>query len=117
MKPLGAAALLFLVGSAHAAMPRDLGAWGAKAKAELVHSLKDPESARFREMFVSSQSDGGSLRPVLCGQVNAKNSMGGYGGFQRFVVTSAGVTIEEDGSGGFSFLWDDACGWKLRPIR
>jgi hypothetical protein len=98
------------------AMPKDPAAWAQRAKATLMRNLKDPASARFRESFVSAQNVGGTMRPALCGQINSKNSHGGYGGFQRFVVTSSGAMLEEELEGGFSFLWDDACGWKIRVI-
>lgn len=39
--------------------------------------LNDPESAQFRDMRVYTLS--------VCGEVNAKNAMGGYVGFQRFI--------------------------------
>ena len=39
--------------------------------------LKDPESAKFRKL---KATDGNSF----CGQVNAKNSYGGYTGFRTF---------------------------------
>lgn len=48
---------------------------------ELVRSqLKDPDSAKFRE--ITKKADG----QYFCGEVNAKNSMGGYTGYQPFVV-------------------------------
>jgi hypothetical protein len=47
--------------------------------------LKDPGSAQFRKLLVS---DG--LVPKLCGEINAKNSYGGYIGFARFIVTEKG---------------------------
>lgn len=46
-------------------------------------SLIDPESARFRSI---------QARPdVICGQVNAKNRMGGYTGFTRFIAYRNGA--------------------------
>jgi predicted nucleic acid-binding Zn-ribbon protein len=51
----------------------------AKIKDHIARTLKDPESAQF-EKFLLTDIDG------ACGYVNAKNSMGGYVGFKRFVV-------------------------------
>lgn len=48
-----------------------------KAKKTIANSLKDPGSAQFRNIRESSPG-------ILCGEVNAKNSMGGYVGFKRF---------------------------------
>jgi hypothetical protein len=50
----------------------------------LAHSLKDPTSVQFRDVYVAQRSVAG--QPALCGEVNGKNSYGGYVGFQRFVV-------------------------------
>lgn len=61
----------------------------AATKAELEYlkkgmetRLKDPESARFSDVMVT-RSDKGVL--TACGQVNAKNSYGGYVGSTRFI--------------------------------
>jgi hypothetical protein len=55
-------------------------------KMRIKAMLKDPGSAEFRKVFVSKSSG----MPVVCGQVNAKNSFGGFSGYQRFI--SAGTT-------------------------
>lgn len=44
------------------------------------NSLKDPVSAQFRNLR------GGKSNGSVCGEINAKNSFGGYVGFQPFVV-------------------------------
>lgn len=43
--------------------------------------LKDPDSARIRN--VRLMQEGGDL---VCGEVNARNSFGGYTGFSHFVI-------------------------------
>jgi hypothetical protein len=59
--------------------------------------LKDRDSAEFRGVYVSKASG----HPVVCGYVNAKNSFGGYSGFQRFIsagtiqVLASNMTQEE----------------------
>ena len=59
--------------------------------------LKDPESARFKWSSMMGRNG------QYCGEVNAKNSYGGYTGFRPFVATLtngkvSGVTIfGEDG--------------------
>jgi hypothetical protein len=52
----------------------------AAAKAAMSRKLTDPESARFTDLFKSS-----GATPVVCGMVNSKNRMGGYGGATGFV--------------------------------
>jgi hypothetical protein len=44
----------------------------------VVLLLKDPASAQFRNEVRNGN--------ILCGEINAKNSSGGYVGFQRFFV-------------------------------
>ncbi len=44
-------------------------------------TLKDPGSAMFRNVRIGR----GLGAPAVCGEVNAKNSFGGYLGYNRFV--------------------------------
>ena len=53
------------------------------AKKEVESRLSDPSSAQYRNITTSSQG-------VVCGEVNAKNKMGGYTGFEMFVYNAAG---------------------------
>lgn len=48
-----------------------------RAKKAVSNLLKDPGSAQFRNIRETSPG-------FLCGEVNAKNEMGGYVGFKRF---------------------------------
>lgn len=55
---------------------------------EIRKTLKDPDSAKFNDVFmtkIESNKDGSGLLSV-CGYVNAKNSLGGYAGAKRFVT-------------------------------
>ena len=47
----------------------------------VLAKLNDPDSAKFGESFKSKRGDN-----VWCGEVNAKNRMGGYVGMTRYVV-------------------------------
>lgn len=47
-------------------------------KAALAEKLKDPDSMKLKNVQIAE--DG-----TLCGDVNAKNSYGGYTGFSRFI--------------------------------
>lgn len=58
------------------------------AKKAVGDLLSDPESAQFRDL--KSYPLGKGER--VCGEVNAKNRMGGYVGFVRFVVDLRGPT-------------------------
>jgi hypothetical protein len=52
----------------------------SEAKAAMTASLKDPESARFDSMHVVRLGE----KRIACGLFNAKNSLGGYVGWQPF---------------------------------
>lgn len=54
------------------------------AELNLRSLLKDPDSAKYRNQFLA-QIDGGNL--MLCGEVNSKNSFGGFTGFKRFIAS------------------------------
>lgn len=64
-------------------------------KQRVLAVLNDPDSAKFGEVVYSKKTDAG------CGAVNAKNRMGGYIGFTRFVAYPDGdVRFEPDGDPG-----------------
>ncbi|WP_148280125.1 hypothetical protein [Rubrivivax gelatinosus] len=52
----------------------------AEVKEAVRQLLTDPESAQFRDMERNSKTG------AWCGTVNSKNRLGGYVGFNRFVV-------------------------------
>ena len=51
--------------------------------------LKDPDSAKFQNLRLTDYGNG----KVVCGEVNAKNSYGGYVGHKRFVAGTSSATI------------------------
>jgi hypothetical protein len=67
----------------------------ARAKAALVKSLKDPESARISDVVRKTSPVGADY---ICGQVNAKNGFGGYTGSKAFLyyVADAKLMSEEE---------------------
>lgn len=59
-------------------------------RAAFEKTLKDSESARFRNIqYQETEVPGGW---TMCGEFNAKNSYGGYVGFQPFL----GMAVKED---------------------
>jgi hypothetical protein len=48
----------------------------------VAQTLKDPAAAQFRNVSIL---DGGKTR-IVCGEVNGKNSYGGYVGFRKFFI-------------------------------
>ena len=70
----------------------------------LLTRLKDPESARFRN--VKPTADG----LYLCGEVNSKNSMGGYTGFKKFYVLWQLGVVNIQGEGSYlDEIFHDRC--------
>ena len=57
-----------------------------KAQAVVEKNLNDPDSAIFRNAVVARESipDKGIEYVYVCGEVNAKNRMGGYVGYKHF---------------------------------
>ncbi|MBD9368833.1 hypothetical protein [Xanthomonas sp. XNM01] len=65
------------------------GCHAQEAKEKVRQALKDPASAQWRNVNVIYSN-------VVCGEVNAKNSMGGYAGFQRFLVRNGRLYLGND---------------------
>lgn len=68
--------------------------------------LKDPDSARFGEDYVSYKIGA----PVVCGTVNSRNSFGGYAGAERYIGggETIGTFLESEASD-FDDLWRQVC--------
>ena len=64
------------------------------AQDSIKATLKDPDSAKFQNIRIADY-DGGK---VVCGEINAKNSYGGYVGYKRFVAGISGSTIFDTSS-------------------
>jgi len=62
-----------------------------KTQQVVQSSLKDPSSAQFRNVRLVAWRSW----QVVCGEVNAKNSYGGYAGFTKFVGSPSATTIEQ----------------------
>jgi hypothetical protein len=70
-----------------------------KLKSEMASTLKDPDSVKFRGLTAYKLYETSSSKAdVLCGEVNAKNSYGGYSGFKRFVKVSNSVKLVVPGT-------------------
>jgi len=84
------------------------------AKEALTRSFKDPGAVQFRGLFIS-----GKAMPVLCGEVNGKNSYGAFVGFRRFYATGEAMLTEvEPARDTFVFerMWPTMCGEKVADI-
>ena len=60
-----------------------------EAREALQDVLKDAESAKLRNV---KREFGGSI----CGEVNAKNGFGAYGGFKPFYISEGKARVDDD---------------------
>lgn len=74
----------------------------AKAKAAITLQMRDPASAEFRSVLTFPDKN------LVCGQINGKNSFGGYTGFLEFYY-DRGVVAVSDQSVGFQEHFDKLC--------
>jgi hypothetical protein len=87
--------------------PLDRTRFIADQEERIRAGLRDPESARFRNESISMNRDGATL----CGQVNFKNSAGGYEGFQRFISGEVPALLERTISADeMNRQWNKLCG-------
>ncbi|MGE0347705.1 hypothetical protein [Hydrogenophaga sp.] len=66
-----------------------------RAKQSVAAGLKDPASTQFRDVRVVSHADGS----LVCGELNSKNSYGGYAGFVYFIANASQGEIDRGGLG------------------
>jgi hypothetical protein len=66
------------------------------AKASVRASLIDPASATFEGLRVVSVVKDEHDRRIVCGLVNAKNRLGGYGGRRLFMYNGYSAAIYDD---------------------
>lgn len=83
------------------------------AKEKAANSLKDPASAQFRNLFAISRGTGDDK---VCGEINAKNSYGGYVGFRMFYVSSDGDVLIESNEVGIGALPRLVCDKPPKPM-
>ena len=70
-----------------------LGKWQQQQSKTAIRSvvlaaMKDPASAQWRNEVLSADNK------TLCGEVNAKNSMGGYVGFKPYIANQKGYLVQ-----------------------
>jgi hypothetical protein len=89
----------------HQTVAADLQGVVQKGKELVARNFKDPASAQWRSLYLMNGT-------TLCGEVNAKNSYGGYVGFRAFYVdTVTGSSGYDDPPGNSFFLneWSNTC--------
>jgi hypothetical protein len=94
----------------YADMKANSEVWIARGEEAVAANLKDPSSAQFRNVFFHMAKIDGKDAPISCGEVNSKNSFGGYNGYQRYI--SAGtpeLSYLEEEVADFSRAWKIMC--------
>ncbi len=82
-----------------------------QAKTAMTASLRNPDSARFMDLYVTGWSwkDGSPDAHAVCGRVNAHNAYGGYTGFKPFIYLRAAgrdrVSVLATPAGADRHLW------------
>ena len=82
------------------------------SKAAFQAQLKDPDSAKYRNLFIGLPRDfgGNNTREIaLCGEVNARNSYGGLTGFKRFYFASGAGESESEPDQSFDAMFFMHC--------
>lgn len=80
------------------------------AQAEVRGLLTFPQGANFRSLLVSQYN----TRLFVCGEVNTRNSLGQFSGFQRFISSGlAEGTMLENNTPAFGAVWGENC---LNPL-
>ncbi|WP_322977460.1 hypothetical protein [Acinetobacter pittii] len=82
--------LLGLVCSLSASVQAADTTFMVKAQNDIKQLMKDPDSTNFRNVREITNTLGNK---VLCGQINSKNSYGGYVGFMPFSYSNEGLNI------------------------
>ena len=82
------------------------------SKQKMETELRDPESAKYQEVYAHSFGDSAY---VFCGRVNAKNGFGGYTGVERFVAASTVVALERSMIA-FNEIWQMYCTGPGTPV-
>lgn len=87
----------------------------AKALDFMTRDLKDPLSVQYRDVFLSRSPRG----DIVCGEMNAKNSYGGYRGFVRFYSDGVVRGFDENDArrDRFNSIWDDLCVYQSGVVR
>ena len=71
-------------------------AFSQEAQAHARSLMKDPASTQFRNVIV--RRDAEQSLNVVCGEVNSKNSFGGYNGFQPFLYMRQDAQRKDEAS-------------------
>jgi hypothetical protein len=86
-----------------------------QAKADVANGSTDPGTVQFRKLFLATFGS----KPVLCGEINAKNQFGGYVGFRLFYysVDESVREVQPANNVVFKYDFEKVCAAKVRDVR
>lgn len=108
-----AAVSLAAIGADWAVSPKEASSIVRTEKERVKASLKDPESARFSSLYLAKRRSDGPKEIVLCGEVNAKNSYGGYSGARAFISSPSMVYLGDQ----IDALLPEFCADKIIEVK
>ena len=98
-----------------------------KTKERVADEFSDPDSVKFRRLFISEfVNSKGEAHLSLCGEVNAKNKMGGYVGYRKFMANEKSALVEpgadEDGMASvrrqmIELAYPKSCGNNVKELK
>lgn len=78
----------------------------AKAKELVQTRLKNPDSAKFKDLHLDTFSNGGI---IVCGEVDSKSENGRYTGYRKFYSTGVTARFKEDEPKSFDDVYTMIC--------
>ena len=69
------------------------GAYIHAMQDSIQYRMTDPASTVFRDVHLHRGTEG---VPAVCGQVNSKNRLGGFAGYERFIAAGSVHVLESD---------------------
>lgn len=85
------------------------------AKEQMKTLLKDTDSARYENVNAYKTVLDNRTIYAFCGEVNAKNGFGAYGGYERFLATSV-LAEDESEYSDFDSVWNVMCANRIRSV-
>lgn len=113
MSALRSDAVAASIAKARAPVGPEDQAFGDRALRKVERLLKDPNSVQYRDVILSRSRNGAAV----CGELNAKNSYGGYIGFARFFSFKDSTEIfRGNAKDNFESVWRELCVYQAGTI-
>lgn len=84
-----------------------IDSWIYLSKENVKGKMKNPTDVMFRNVFFHRNNK--ENIPVVCGEVNGRNSFNAYTGYQKFIAAGNTLAFLEEEVDGFNSVWNDYC--------